>query len=107
MHAHITAFEVKLRLCEAQLANSQLDHFPRIAACVPDDVELDTCVSVVASLSEEFASRFAGIKPLAAHIWICKRMYTNCSILITCSNWAEHGETRNTTQFEVIGTGTD
>ena len=30
--------------------------------CVPDDVEPDTCVSVVA----EFASRFAGIKALAA-----------------------------------------
>ena len=34
-------------------------------ACVPDDVEPDTCVSVVASMREEFASRFAGIKPLA------------------------------------------
>ena len=66
MHAHITAFEVKLRLWEAQLANSQLDHFPRLAACVPDDLEPDPCVSVVASLREEFASRFARIKPLAA-----------------------------------------
>ena len=66
MHAHITAFEVKLRLWEAQLANSQLDHFPRLAAWVPDDVEPDTCVSVVASLREEFASRVAGMKPLAA-----------------------------------------
>ena len=28
--------------------------------------EPDTCVSVVASMREEFASRFAGIKPLAA-----------------------------------------
>ena len=27
-------FEVKLPLCEAQLANGQLEHFPRIAACV-------------------------------------------------------------------------
>ena len=35
-------------------------------ACVPDAVEPDTCVSVVASMREEFASRFAGIKPLAA-----------------------------------------
>ena len=35
-------------------------------ACVPDDVEPDTYVSVVASMREEFASRFAGIKPLAA-----------------------------------------
>ena len=31
MHAHITAFEVKLRLWEAQLANGQLEHFPRLA----------------------------------------------------------------------------
>ena len=66
MHAHITAFEVKLRLWEAQLANGLLEHFPRLAACVPDDVEPDTCVSVVASLRKEFASRFAGIRPLAA-----------------------------------------
>ena len=50
MHAHITAFEIKLRLWEAQLTNGQLEHFPRIAACVPDDVESDTCVSVVDSL---------------------------------------------------------
>ena len=35
-------------------------------ACVPDDVEPDTCVSVVASMREEFASRFAEIKLLAA-----------------------------------------
>ena len=35
-------------------------------ACVPDDVEPDTCVSVVASMREEFASRFSGINPLAA-----------------------------------------
>ena len=40
--------QVKLRLWEAQLANGQ--HFPRLAACVPDDVELDTCISVAASL---------------------------------------------------------
>ena len=66
MHAHITAFEVKLRLWEAQLANDQLDNFPRLAACVPDDVEPDTCVSAVASLMEEFASRFAEVRPLAA-----------------------------------------
>ena len=55
MHAHTTAFEVKLRLWDAQLANGQLEHFTRLAACVPDDVEPDTCVSVV-SLREEFAS---------------------------------------------------
>ena len=57
MHAHITAFEVKLRLWEAQLANGQLEHFPRLAACVPDDVEPDTCVSVVASLSSHIAKK--------------------------------------------------
>ncbi len=51
---------------EAQLANGQLEHFPRLAACVPDDVEPDTCVSVVVSLRDEFASRFAGVRPLAA-----------------------------------------
>ena len=55
MHAHITTFEVKLRLWDAHLANSKLEHFPRLAACVSDDVEPDTCVSVV-SLREEFAS---------------------------------------------------
>ena len=55
MHAHITAFEVKLRLWDAQLANGELEHFPRHDACVPDDVEPDTCVSIV-SLREEFAS---------------------------------------------------
>ena len=66
MHAHITTFEVKLRLSESQLADGQLEHFPRQAACVPDDVEPDTCVSVVAFLMEKFASRFAGVRPLAA-----------------------------------------
>ena len=30
------------------------------------NVDPDTCVSVVASLREEFASRFAGVRPLAA-----------------------------------------
>ena len=66
MHTNITAFEVKLRLWETQLANSQLEHFPRLAACVSDDVEPDTCNSVVASQREEFASRFAGVRPQAA-----------------------------------------
>ena len=68
MHAYITAFEVKLRLCEAQLANGQLEHFPRLAACVPDDLEPDTCVGVVDSLGKEFASRFAGVRPLPADL---------------------------------------
>ena len=66
MHTNITTFEVKLRLWETQLANSQLEHFPRLAACVSDDVEPDTCNSVVASQREEFASRFAGVRPQAA-----------------------------------------
>ena len=43
------------------MANDQLEHFSRL-----DDVEPDTCVSIVASLREEFASRFAGDRPLAA-----------------------------------------
>ena len=68
MHTYITTFEVglKLRLWETQLANSQLEHFPRLAACVSDDVEPETCNSVVASQREEFASRFAGVRPQAA-----------------------------------------
>ena len=66
MHAHITAIEVKLRLWEAQLAKGQLYNFPRLAACVPDDVEPGSFVSVVASLREEFTSRFAEARPLAA-----------------------------------------
>ncbi|KAG0724696.1 General transcription factor II-I repeat domain-containing protein 2 [Chionoecetes opilio] len=65
MYSHITAFEVKLRLWEAQLAAGQFMHFPRIAACAPDDVDLNTCVGVVTSLREEFASRFTGVWPLA------------------------------------------
>ncbi|KAG0714166.1 General transcription factor II-I repeat domain-containing protein 2B [Chionoecetes opilio] len=65
MYSHITAFEVKLRLWEAPLAAGQLMHFPRIVACAPDDVDLNTCVGVVTSLREEFASRFTGVRPLA------------------------------------------
>ncbi|KAG0718983.1 General transcription factor II-I repeat domain-containing protein 2 [Chionoecetes opilio] len=65
MYSHITAFEVKLRLWEAQLAAGQFMHFPCIAACAPDDVDLNTCVGVVTSLQEEFASRFTGVRPLA------------------------------------------
>ncbi|KAG0714715.1 General transcription factor II-I repeat domain-containing protein 2 [Chionoecetes opilio] len=65
MYSDITAFEVKLRLWEAQLAAGQFMHFPRIAACAPDDVDLNTCVGVVTSLREEFAFRFTGVRPLA------------------------------------------
>ena len=39
-------------------------HFPVIAACAPDDVDLNTCVGVVTSLQEEFAFRFTGVRPL-------------------------------------------
>lgn len=49
MHANITAFEVKMRLFEAHLANGQFVHFPRLATCVPDGEDLFTWVSVVAS----------------------------------------------------------
>ena len=52
MHTNITAFEVKLRLWETQLANSQLEHFSRLAACVSDDVEPDTCNTEWRRLSE-------------------------------------------------------
>ncbi|KAG0721741.1 General transcription factor II-I repeat domain-containing protein 2 [Chionoecetes opilio] len=65
MYSYNTAFEVKLRMWEAQLAAGQFMHFPRIAACAPDDVDLNTCVGVVTSLREEFASRFTGVRPLA------------------------------------------
>ncbi len=47
------------------MANGQLENVPRLAACVPDDVEPDTCVSVVASLREEFAFWFARVRVLA------------------------------------------
>ena len=40
-------------------------HFPRIVACAPDDVDLNTCVGVVTSLWEEFPSRFTDVRPLA------------------------------------------
>ena len=48
------------------MTTGQIVHFPRLSACVPHNVDLDTCVSVVASLLEEFASRFAEFKVLAA-----------------------------------------
>lgn len=50
---------------EAQLVPGQFMHFPRIAAGAPDDVDLNTCVSVVTSLRKEFASRFIGFRPMA------------------------------------------
>lgn len=58
MDSHILAFEVKLGMWEALLAAGQFIHFPCIAACAPDEMDLNSCVSVVTSLQEEFASRF-------------------------------------------------
>ena len=68
IHAHITAFQVKLCLWEAQLTIGQFVHFPRFAACAPDNVDLDTCVSVIASWQEEFASCFTDVKVLAVDL---------------------------------------
>ena len=70
-HAHNRHARTHHRLrCKVAIVGGaigcQLEHFPRLAARVPDDVEPATCVSVVASLREEFASRFAGVRPLAA-----------------------------------------
>ena len=39
-------------------------HFSHIAACAPDDMDLNTCVGVVTSLREKFASCFTGVRPL-------------------------------------------
>ena len=46
-------------------AARQFMHFPRIVAYAPNNVDLNTCVGVVNSLREEFASRFTGVRPLA------------------------------------------
>ena len=39
--------------------------FPRIVACALDDTDLNTCVGVVTSLWEEFASSFTSVRPLS------------------------------------------
>ena len=63
---------LNIRFLQAHLAHELSSslfffmHFPRLAACGPDNMDLDTCVSVVASLREEFASCFADVKALAA-----------------------------------------
>ena len=54
---HLNALNVKLHGKDILVTDM---HAYITAACVPDDVEPDICVSVVASLREEFASRFAG-----------------------------------------------
>ena len=77
MHAHITAFDVaKPGIVEAQLAKGQLEHFPRLAACVPDDVEPDTFVSVsplwgrnLLPVSQESG---CGLQALYRHLWISR-----------------------------------
>ncbi|XP_076057126.1 general transcription factor II-I repeat domain-containing protein 2-like [Oratosquilla oratoria] len=48
------------------MTSGQFVHFPHLAVCAPDDVDPDTCVSVVFSLRKEFASRFAGVRVLVA-----------------------------------------
>ena len=66
LYTHITAFEVKLRLWEGQLTAGQFVHFPRLETCAIDDIDLGACVGVITSLREQFASRFAGVRLLAA-----------------------------------------
>lgn len=66
MHAHVTAFEVKLRLWKTQLSQGRFDHFPRLAACAADDVDGKACADVVATLQQEFACRFTGVRALAS-----------------------------------------
>ena len=68
MYSHITAIEVKLCLWEAQLAAGEFMHFSCIPACAPDDVDLNTCVGVVISLREEFASHFTCVRPLSSSL---------------------------------------
>ena len=75
LYSHITAFEVKLRLWEAQLAAGQFMHFPCIVVCAPDDVDLNTCVGIVTSLREEFGSRFTGVRPLATGFNLFTSLY--------------------------------
>ena len=65
MYAHVTAFEVKLRLWEAQVGRGQLDHFPRLATCAAEDVDRDGCAAALATLRQEFTNRFAGVRELA------------------------------------------
>ncbi|XP_043204624.1 general transcription factor II-I repeat domain-containing protein 2-like [Amphibalanus amphitrite] len=65
MYAHVTAFEVKLRLWEAQVGRGQLDHFPRLATCAAEDVDRDGCAAALAALRQEFTNRFARVRELA------------------------------------------
>lgn len=67
MHAHITTFEIKLPLWETQVAIDQFLHFPRFVVC-PGDVDLDSYLSTVASLKEEFTSCFAIVRSVAVDL---------------------------------------
>ena len=44
----------------------QFVRFPRLETCAFDDIDLGACVGAVTSLREQFASRFAGVRLLAA-----------------------------------------
>ncbi|XP_069767039.1 general transcription factor II-I repeat domain-containing protein 2-like isoform X2 [Narcine bancroftii] len=57
MYAHVVAFEAKLRLWESQFKKSNFAHFPNLQRCKPTD--LDTFVTVLHDLKNEFSSRFA------------------------------------------------
>ena len=61
MFAIISAFEVKLRLWEAQLSEQKPTHFKRLAACESKDIDFAECESVITMLRGEFASRFKGL----------------------------------------------
>ena len=62
MFAIISAFEVKLRLWEAQLSEQKPTHFKRLAACESKDIDFAECESVITMLRGELASRFKGLR---------------------------------------------
>lgn len=67
MHAHTTSFQVQVRFREGRLGNGQFVHHPRLAACVPDDMDLDACLSAKGNLpliSQEAERRLSLLPPL-------------------------------------------
>ena len=62
MFAIISAFEVKLRLWEAQLSEQKPTHFKCLAACESKDIDFAECESVITMLRGELASRFKGLR---------------------------------------------
>lgn len=55
INAHITTFEVKPIFLEDHLiTEGQCMPFPRLTACSPEDMGLDTCFGVAAFMLEEF-----------------------------------------------------